>query len=106
MIENLIELAKYEVPITMSSLINTVFKKPDNALAYIKNGYFSYAENTTLNYRYCIINLKIGIANYYLLVINYNSKQKRDVVTLEDQVIIIKIKRESIAIYTNHKYTD
>ena len=106
MLEDLIELAKYEVPITMSSLINTVFKKPDNALAYIKNGNVSYAGNTTLNYRYCIINFKIGIADYYLLVINYNSKQKRDVVTLEDQVIIIKIKRESIAIYTNHKYTD
>lgn len=106
MLENLIELAKYEVPITMSSLIKTVFKKPDNALAYIKNGSISYSGNTTLNYKYCIIDLKIGVANYYLLVINYNSKQKRNVVTLEDQVIIIKIKRESIAIYTNHKYTD
>ena len=90
MIENLIELAKYEVPITMSSLIKTVFKKPDNALAYIKNGSISYSGNTTLNYKYCIIDLKIGVANYYLLVINYNSK----------------LKRESIAIYTNHKYTD
>lgn len=106
MLNDLIELAENEVPVTMSSLIKTVFKKPDNALAYIKNGNVSYAGNTTLNYKYCVMDLKIGIANYYLLVINYNSKQKRDVVTLEDQVIIIKIKRESIAIYTNHKYTD
>ena len=46
MLEDLIELAKNEVPITMSSLIRTVFKEPDKALKYIKNVGFK----TTLLY--------------------------------------------------------
>lgn len=104
MIEDLIELAKNEVPITMSSLIRTVFKEPDKALKYIKNGQLTYKGKTNKEYKYCIIEFKIGYGHYYMYVINYNNKQKEYVATPEDQVIIIDIRREKIDIFTNNKY--
>lgn len=104
MLEDLIELAKNEVPITISSLIRTVFKEPDKALKRIKNGELVYKGKTNKEYKYCIIEFKIGIENYYLYIINYNDKKRVNVVNLEDQVIIINIRRERIDIFSNNKY--
>ena len=122
MLNDLIELAENEVPITMSSLINTIFKTSDNVLKRIKNGNVFYAGNTKMNYKFCIMDFSLDMGKYILFVINYNSKKEEKVVKIDDQVIIIKIKalnEEKITnngidhnkiyhtdIYTNHKYTD
>lgn len=111
MLENLIELAENEVPITMSSLINTVFDIPDKILKRIKNGFISYENTTKMNYKFFSILFVLNMKSYILFVINYNSKKEEKIVQLDDQVMIIKIKvldyeKAIVDIYTNYKYTD
>lgn len=112
MLENLIELAKNEIPITMSSLVNTIFDSPDKILKRIKAGFFSYAGTTETNYKFSIMCFTLNTNHYILFLTNCNSKKEEKVVKLNDQIIIIKIKtldcyREIITdIYTNYKYID
>lgn len=111
MLEDLIELAENEVPITMSSLINTVFDTPDKVLKRIENGFFSYENTTKMNYKFSSMLFVLNMKSYILFVINYNSKKKEKIVQLDDQVIIIKIKvldyeKAIVDKYTNYKYTD
>lgn len=122
MLENLIELAENEIPITMSSLVNTVFNTSDNVLKRIKDGNVFYAGTTETNYKFSIMCFTLDIGKYILFVINYNSKKKEKVVKIDDQVMIIKIKalnEEKITnngidhnkiyytdLYTNYKYID
>ena len=122
MLNDLIELAENEVPITMSSLINTVFNTSDKVLKRIKDGNVFYAGNTKMNYKFCTMNFSLDMEKYILFVINYNSKKEEKVIKINDQVMIIKIKalnEEKITIdgidhnkiyhtdiYTNYKYID
>ncbi len=122
MLNDLIELAENETPITMSSLINTVFNTSDNVLKRIEDGSVFYAGKTKMNYKYCIMDFSLDMGKYILFVINYNSKKEEKVVKINDQVMIIKIKalnEEKITnngidhnkiyhtdIYTNYKYID
>ena len=50
MIQTLIELTENEVPITLSSLIKTVYDNPRNALSFIQDGNVRYYGMTTKGY--------------------------------------------------------
>lgn len=122
MLNDLIELAKNEIPITMSSLVNTIFDSPDKILKRIKAGFISYTGNTKMNYKFSTMHFSLDMGKYILFVINYNSKKEEKVVKIDDQVMIIKIKalnEEKITnngidhnkiyhtdLYTNYKYID
>lgn len=106
MLEDLIELTENEVPITLSSLVKTVYKEPDNSLDYIESGCVKYYGKTNLGYGYCELYFKLGIAEYKLILIKYNENKIGCTVKLNDQVIIAKISREDIVIARNIKYID
>ena len=54
MIQTLIELTENEVPITLSSLIKTVYDNPRNALDTIEAGDIRYYGKTNFGYAYCL----------------------------------------------------
>ena len=76
MLNDLIELAENETPITMSSLINTVFNTSDNVLKRIEDGSVFYAGKTKMNYKYCIMDFSLDMGNY-LLSITIARKKRR-----------------------------
>ena len=94
-IDYLIELSDNSVPITLSSLIRTLYNEPGYALENIKNGTFGYGDfldtssYKTINITYRDKNR--NCYNIYIIDSNYPCTPKK--AKLDDQVLIIRIEK-------------
>ena len=95
-IEYLIELSDNSVPITLSSLIRTLYNEPGYALENIKNGTFGYGDfSDTSSYKTINIVYRDKNRNCYDIYIidsNYPCTPKK--AKLDDQVLIIRIEKK------------
>ena len=106
MIQTLIELTENEVPITLSSLMKTVYDNPRNALSFIEDGNVRYYGMTTKGYAYCLLSFDLGEVSYRLTLMKYNENKVGKMVEVDDQVIIARITKKDIVIARNIKYVD
>lgn len=106
MIQTLKELVENEVPITLSSLIKTVYDNPRNALAFIEDGNVRYYGKTTKGYAYCLLSFDLETVSYRLTLIKYNENKVGKMVEVDDQVIIARILKGYTPIVINTKYID
>ena len=91
-IDYLIELSDNLVPITLSSLIKTLYDEPDYTLEDIEKGHFTYGIFSNAGYKTISIVYTDNNKNYYDIYIidskyPYTSKK----VKLDDQVLIVRI---------------
>ena len=91
-IDYLIELSDNSVPITLSSLIKTLYDQPGYALEDIEKGHFTYGIFSNAGYKTISIVYTDNNKNYYDIYIidskyPYTSKK----VKLDDQVLIVRI---------------
>ena len=91
-IDYLIELSDNLVPITLSSLIKTLYDEPGYALEDIEKGHFTYGIFSNAGYKTISIVYTDNNKNYYDIYIidskyPYTSKK----VKLDDQVLIVRI---------------
>lgn len=91
-IDYLIELSDNSVPITLSSLIKTLYDEPDYTLEDIEKGHFTYGIFSNAGYKTISIVYTDNNKNYYDIYIidskyPYTSKK----VKLDDQVLIVRI---------------
>ena len=95
-IDYLIELSDNSVPITLSSLIRTLYNEPGYALENIKNGTFGYGDFLdTSSYKTTNIVYRDKNRNCYDIYIidsNYPCTPKK--AKLDDQVLIIRIEKK------------
>ena len=94
-IDYLIELSNHSVPITLSSLIRTLYDEPDYTLEGIENGHFTYGFFSNAGYKTISIVYTDNNKNYYDIYIvdsinPYTSKK----VKLDDQVLIVRIEKK------------
>lgn len=106
MIQTLKELVENEVPITLSSLIKTVYDNPRNALDTIKAGDIRYYGKTNLGYAYCLLYFDFKEVSYSMTLIKYNENKVGRLVKVDDQVIIARILKGYTPIAINTKYID
>ena len=106
MIQTLIELTENEVPITLSSLIKTVYDESSNALSFIEDGNVRYYGMTTKGYAYCLLSFDLGEVSYRLTLMKYNENKVGKMVKVDDQVIIARILKGYTPIAINTKYID
>lgn len=106
MIQTLIELTENEVPITLSSLIKTVYDNPRNALNFIEDGNVRYYGVTTKGYAYCLLSFDLGKVSYRLTLMKCNENKVGRMVEVDDQVIIARILKGYTPIAINTKYID
>ena len=95
-IDYLIELSDNSVPITLSSLIRTLYNEPGYALENIKNGTFGYGDFLDTS-SYKTINIVYRDKNrncydIYIIDSNYPCTPKK--AKLDDQVLIIRIEKK------------
>ena len=91
-IENLIELSDNAVPVTLSSLIRTLYNEPGYSLENIEKGNYSYGGSFNSSYKTLTIAYMDVNRNYYDIYImdsNYPCTQKK--AKLDDQVLIVRI---------------
>ena len=91
-IENLIELSDNAVPVTLSSLIRTLYNEPGYSLDNIEKGNYTYGGYLNSVYKTLTIAYMDINRNYYDIYImdsNYPCTQKK--AKLDDQVLIIRI---------------
>ena len=96
-IDYLIELSDNSVPITLSSLIRTLYNEPGYALKNIKNGTFGYGDFLDTS-SYKTINIVYRDKNrncydIYIIDSNYPCTPKK--AKLDDQVLIIRIEKRN-----------
>ena len=94
-IDYLIELSDNSVPITLSSLIKTLYDEPDYTLEDIEKGHFTYGIFSNAGYKTISIVYVDDNRNYYDIYIvdsinPYTSKK----VKLDDQVLIVRIEKK------------
>ena len=106
MIQTLKELVENEVPITLSSLIKTVYSESSNALNFIEDGNVRYYGMTTKGYAYCLLSFDLGTVSYRLTLIKYNENKVGKMVKVDDQIIIARILKGYTPIAINTKYID
>ena len=93
-IDYLIELSDNSVPITLSSLIRTLYNEPGYALENIKKGNYTYGGSFNSSYKTLSIAYMDVNRNYYDIYImdsNYPCTPKK--AKLDDQVLIIRIEK-------------
>ena len=91
-IDYLIELSDNSVPITLSSLIRTLYGEPGYTLEDIKKGHFTYGIFSNAGYKTISIVYVDDNRNYYDIYIvdskyPYTSKK----VKIDDEVLIVRI---------------
>ena len=96
-IDYLIELSDNSVPITLSSLIRTLYNEPGYALENIKNGIFGYGDFLDTS-SYKTINIVYRDKNrncydIYIIDSNYPCTPKK--AKLDDQVLIVRIEKRN-----------
>ena len=94
-IDYLIELSDNSVPITLSSLIKTLYDEPGYTLEDIEKGHFTYGIFSNAGYKTISIVYVDDNRNYYDIYIvdsinPYTSKK----VKLDDQVLIVRIEEK------------
>ena len=95
-IDYLIELSDNSVPITLSSLIRTLYNEPGYALENIKNGTFGYGDFLDTS-SYKTINIVYRDKNrncYDIYIIDSNYPCTPKEAKLDDQVLIIRIEKK------------
>lgn len=95
-IDYLIELSDNSVPITLSSLIRTLYNEPGYALENIKNGTFGYGDFFDTS-SYKTINIVYRDKNrncYDIYIIDSNYPCTPKEAKLDDQVLIIRIEKK------------
>ena len=95
-IDYLIELSDNSVPITLSSLIRTLYNEPGYTLENIKNGTFGYGDFFDTS-SYKTINIVYRDKNrncYDIYVIDSNYPCTPKKAKLDDQVLIIRIEKK------------
>lgn len=95
-IDYLIELSDNSVPITLSSLIRTLYNEPGYALENIKKGIYGYGDFLDTS-SYKTINIAYRDKNrncydIYIIDSNYPCTPKK--AKLDDQVLIIRIEKK------------
>lgn len=91
-IDYLIELSDNSVPITLSSLIRTLYNEPDYTLYNIEKGSYTYSGSLNSLYKTLSIAYMDVNRNYYDIYImdsNYPCTLKK--AKLDDQVLIVRI---------------
>lgn len=91
-IDYLIELSDNSVPITLSSLIRTLYNEPDYTLYNIEKGSYTYSGSLNSLYKTLSIAYMDTNRNYYDIYImdsNYPCTLKK--AKLDDQVLIVRI---------------
>ena len=96
-IDYLIELSDNSVPITLSSLIRTLYDEPGYALENIKKGIYGYGDFLDTS-SYKTINIAYRDKNkncydIYIIDSNYPCTPKK--AKLDDQVLIIRIEKRN-----------
>ena len=94
-IDYLIEMSDNSVPITLSSLIRTLYDEPGYTLEDIEKGHFTYGIFSNAGYKTISIVYVDDNRNYYDMYIvdsinTYTSKK----VKLDDQVVIVRIEEK------------
>ena len=110
----LIEMAQHEVPITLSSLLKTVYDESDaanNAVNDTRMGKYNYHHKSILLSELYGIGINIwngpGNPDIVLVIIDYNNMKKQHRTTLNDNVLIVSIKiNNDIFAFINSKYTN
>lgn len=110
----LIEMAQHEVPITLSSLLKTVYDESDaanNAVNDTRMGKYNYHHKSILLSELYGIGISIwngpGNPDIILVIIDYNNMKKQHRTTLNDNVLIVSIKiNNDIFAFINSKYTN
>ena len=110
----LIEMAQHEVPITLSSLLKTVYDESDaanNAVNDTRMGKYNYHHKSILLSELYGIGINIwngpGNPDIVLVIIDYNNMKKQHRTTLNDNVLIASIKiNNDIFAFINSKYTN
>lgn len=110
----LIEMAQHEVPITLSSLLKTVYDESDaanNAVNDTRMGKYNYHHKSILLSELYGIGINIwngpGNPDIILVIIDYNNMKKQHRTTLNDNVLIVSIKiNNDIFAFINSKYTN
>lgn len=95
-IENLIELSDNAVPVTLSSLIRTLYNEPGYSLENIEKGNYTYSGSLNSLYKTLSIAYMDTNRNYYDIYImdsNYPCTLKK--AKLDDQVLIVRIEMRS-----------
>ena len=95
-IDYLIELSDNSVPITLSSLIRTLYNEPGYSLENIEKGNYSYGGYLNSAYKTLTIAYMDVNRNYYDIYImdsNYPCTPKK--AKVDDQVLIIRIEMRS-----------
>lgn len=95
-IDYLIELSDNSVPITLSSLIRTLYNEPGYTLRNIEKGCYGYGTNSHNGYKTLNIVYTDKNRNYYDIYIadseeSYTSKKAK----IDDQVIIVRIEKRN-----------
>ena len=96
-IDYLIELSDNSVPITLSSLIRTLYNEPGYALENIKNGTFGYGDFLDTS-SYKTINIVYRDKNrncYDIYIIDSNYPYTPKEAKLDDQVLIVRIEKRN-----------
>ena len=108
----LVEMAQHEVPITLSSLLKTVYNESDvinNVINDTRMGKYNYHHKSILLSELYGIGINIwngpGNPDIVLVIIDYNNMKKQHRTTLNDNVLIVSIKiNNDIFAFINSKY--
>ena len=108
----LVEMAQHEVPITLSSLLKTVYNESDvinNVINNTRMGRYNYHNRSNLLSG--LYGTGIDIWNgpdnpdIVLVIIDYNNMKKQHETTLDDNVLIVSIKiNNDVFAFVNSKY--
>ena len=94
-IDYLIELSDNSVPITLSSLIKTLYDEPDYTLEDIEKGHFTYGIFSNAGYKTISIVYADNNKNYYdIYIVDSKNPYTSKKVKLDDQVLIIRIEEK------------
>lgn len=108
----LVEMAQHEVPITLSSLLKTVYNEPDvinNVINDTRMGRYNYHHKSILLSELYGMGISIwngtGNPDVVLVIIDYNNMKKQHRITLNDNVLIVSIKiSNDVFAFINSKY--
>ena len=108
----LVEMAQHEVPITLSSLLKTVYNESDvvnNVINDTRMGRYNYHNRSNLLSGLYGTGISIwngpNKSDIILTIIDYNNMKKRHGIALNDNVLIVSIKiNNDIFAFINSKY--
>lgn len=108
----LVEMAQHEIPITLSSLLKTVYNESDvinNVINNTRMGRYNYHNRSNLLSGLYGTGISIwngpNKSDITLTIIDYNNMEEQHVITLDDNVLIVSIKiNNDVFAFVNSKY--